>query len=120
MAVQPGAIGVVPAEPAVSSVPHHMSLLQHKNDPSLPYHAQLTGHSRADIAEVCGVSPATVKKYWAAIYARLGVESRQMLRAWLQLQLAGAPVLQLQEQAASVGHGTSEARSQAGKRSTSG
>jgi len=41
----------------------------------------LQGHSRADIAELCGVSPATVKKYWAAIYARMGVESRQMLRS---------------------------------------
>jgi DNA-binding NarL/FixJ family response regulator len=32
----------------------------------------LQGHSRTEIAQVCGVSPATVKKYWAAIYARLG------------------------------------------------
>ena len=55
------------------------------------------GHSRADIAELCGVSPATVKKYWAAIYARLGVESRQMLRAWVQVQLARGPVAPLQE-----------------------
>ncbi len=41
----------------------------------------LQGHSRTEIAELCGVSPATVKKYWAAIYARMGVESRQMLRS---------------------------------------
>jgi DNA-binding NarL/FixJ family response regulator len=41
----------------------------------------LQGHSRTEIAEMCGVSPATVKKYWAAIYARLDVESRPMLRA---------------------------------------
>jgi DNA-binding NarL/FixJ family response regulator len=55
------------------------------------------GHSRADIAELCGVSPATVKKYWAAIYARLGVASRQMLRAWVQAQLARGSVAPLQE-----------------------
>jgi DNA-binding NarL/FixJ family response regulator len=63
----------------------------------------LQGHSRADIAELCGVSPATVKKYWAAIYARLGVESRPMLRAWLWAQLAIVPVPRLQEQACGVG-----------------
>jgi DNA-binding NarL/FixJ family response regulator len=45
------------------------------------------GHSRADIAAVCGVSPATVKKYWAAIYAQLDIESRPMLRAWIGEQL---------------------------------
>jgi DNA-binding CsgD family transcriptional regulator len=45
------------------------------------------GHSRAEIAAMCGVSPATVKKYWAAIYARLGVESRAMLRAWVRAHL---------------------------------
>ena len=55
------------------------------------------GHSRTEIAEMCGVSPATVKKYWAAIYARLGVESRQMLRAWVQAQLARGSVAPLQE-----------------------
>ena len=48
------------------------------------------GHSRTEIAEICGVSPATVKKYWAAIYARLGVENRPMLRAWVK-QLGHAP-----------------------------
>jgi DNA-binding NarL/FixJ family response regulator len=42
------------------------------------------GRSRADIAELCGVSTATVKKYWAEIYRRLGVESRQMLRLWIK------------------------------------
>jgi DNA-binding NarL/FixJ family response regulator len=61
------------------------------------------GHSRADIAELCGVSPATVKKYWAAIYARLGVESRQMLRAWVQAQLARGPVAPLLEHVVGVG-----------------
>ena len=60
------------------------------------------GHSRADIAELCGVSPATVKKYWAAIYARLGVESRQMLRAWVRAHLDCALVLQRQEQMAGI------------------
>jgi DNA-binding NarL/FixJ family response regulator len=58
----------------------------------------LQGHSRADIAELCGVSPATVKKYWAAIYARLDVESRPMLRAWVRAQLARTPVVPLLEQ----------------------
>jgi DNA-binding NarL/FixJ family response regulator len=58
----------------------------------------MQGHSRADIAELCGVSPATVKKYWATIYNRLGVESRQMLRAWVLAQLARAPVVPLLEQ----------------------
>jgi DNA-binding NarL/FixJ family response regulator len=61
------------------------------------------GHSRADIAAVCGVSPATVKKYWTAIYRRLGVESRPMLRAWVQAQLARAPVTPLLEQVVGVG-----------------
>ena len=56
------------------------------------------GHSRTEIAEMCGVSPATVKKYWAAIYARLGVESRPMLRAWIRAQLARAPGAPLLEQ----------------------
>lgn len=60
------------------------------------------GHSRADIAEVCGVSPATVKKYWAAIYARLGVESRPMLRAWVQAQLARTPIVPLLAQVIGV------------------
>jgi DNA-binding NarL/FixJ family response regulator len=41
------------------------------------------GHSRTDIAELCGISPATVKKYWATIYARLGIDRRQTLRGWL-------------------------------------
>jgi DNA-binding CsgD family transcriptional regulator len=53
------------------------------------------GHARADIAAVCGVSPATLKKYWAAIYAQLGVVSRPMLRAWIGEQLVrggGAPL----------------------------
>jgi DNA-binding NarL/FixJ family response regulator len=45
------------------------------------------GHSRTDIAEVCGVSPTTVEKYWVAIYRRLGVQSRHMLRAWVLAQL---------------------------------
>ena len=55
------------------------------------------GHSRTEIAEMCGVSPATVKKYWATIYARLGVENRPMLRAWVQAHLAresAAPLLE--------------------------
>ena len=47
------------------------------------------GHSRADIAEMCGVSAATVKKYWAEIYRRLGVKSRSALRAWVLGQLEG-------------------------------
>jgi DNA-binding NarL/FixJ family response regulator len=62
----------------------------------------LQGHSRTEIAEVCGVSPATVKKYWAAIYARLGVESRPMLRAWVQAQLACPPTAPLLEQVVGV------------------
>jgi DNA-binding CsgD family transcriptional regulator len=63
------------------------------------------GHSRTEITEVCGVSPATVKKYWAAIYARLGVESRQMLRAWIGEQLARAPAAPLQKQVGGVENG---------------
>ena len=50
------------------------------------------GHSRAEIADLCGVSPATVKKYWAAIYRRLQVESRPMLRAWLVAHLGSTPL----------------------------
>jgi len=61
------------------------------------------GHSRTEIAEMCGVSPATVKKYWAAIYRRLGVESRPMLRGWVRAQLGDAPTSPLQKQAAVVG-----------------
>jgi DNA-binding NarL/FixJ family response regulator len=45
------------------------------------------GRSRTDIAELCGVSAATVKKYWAQIYRRLAVESRPALRAWVVAQL---------------------------------
>jgi DNA-binding NarL/FixJ family response regulator len=63
------------------------------------------GHSRADIAAVCGVSPATVKKYWAAIYRRLGVKSRPMLRAWIQAQLARTPAAPLLEQVVGVDPG---------------
>jgi DNA-binding NarL/FixJ family response regulator len=50
------------------------------------------GHSRADIAELCGISTVTVKKYWAAIYRRLHVESRPMLRAWLVAHLGSTPL----------------------------
>jgi DNA-binding NarL/FixJ family response regulator len=60
------------------------------------------GRSRADIAELCGISTATVKKYWAAIYRRLGVERRPMLRAWVQTQLARVPVAPLLEQVIGV------------------
>jgi DNA-binding NarL/FixJ family response regulator len=60
------------------------------------------GHSRADIAAVCGVSPATVKKYWAAIYRRLGVASRPKLRAWIRAQLAREPAAALLEQMVGV------------------
>jgi DNA-binding NarL/FixJ family response regulator len=62
----------------------------------------LQGHSRTEIAEMCGVSPATVKKYWAAIYRRLHVESRPKLRAWIRAQLAPAPVAALLEQMVGV------------------
>jgi DNA-binding NarL/FixJ family response regulator len=60
------------------------------------------GRSRADIAEVCGVSAATVKKYWAAIYRRLNVASRPMLRAWVLAQLEHTPVPQRRAQAAGI------------------
>ncbi len=63
----------------------------------------LQGHSRADIAELCGISTATVKKYWAVIYRHLGVESRPMLRGWVRAQLGDAPAPPLQKQAAVVG-----------------
>ena len=62
----------------------------------------LQGHARADIAAVCGVSPATVKKYWAAIYRRLGVASRPELRAWIRAQLAREPAAALLEQMVGV------------------
>ena len=62
----------------------------------------LQGHSRTEIAEMCGVSPATVKKYWAAIYRHLHIESRPMLRAWVQAQLARASAAPLQEQVVGV------------------
>jgi DNA-binding NarL/FixJ family response regulator len=65
----------------------------------------LQGHSRAEIAAVCGVSPASVKKYWAAIYRRLGVKSRPMLRAWVQAQLARTPAAALLEQVVGVDPG---------------
>jgi len=42
----------------------------------------LQGHSRADIAARCGVGPASVKKYWQAIYSKIGVQCRSALRAW--------------------------------------
>jgi DNA-binding NarL/FixJ family response regulator len=58
----------------------------------------MQGHSRTEIAEMCGVSPATVKKYWAAIYARLGVENRLMLRAWIRSQLPRTPEVPLLDQ----------------------
>jgi DNA-binding NarL/FixJ family response regulator len=61
------------------------------------------GHSRADIAAPCGISSATVKKYWAAIYARLGVENRPMLRAWVQAHLARASAAPLLEEVVGVG-----------------
>jgi DNA-binding NarL/FixJ family response regulator len=64
----------------------------------------LQGHSRADIAEICGVSPATVKKYWAAIYARLGVESRSALRLWVLAQLGGIATPQWQERVTRGSH----------------
>jgi DNA-binding NarL/FixJ family response regulator len=50
------------------------------------------GHSRAEIAEICGVSSATVKKYWASIYRHLHVKSRPMLRSWLVTQLGSTRV----------------------------
>src|SRR3954469_19609137 len=62
----------------------------------------MQGHSRTEIAEMCGVSPATVKKYWAAIYRRLQVESRPKLRAWIQAQLAREPAAALLEQMVGV------------------
>jgi len=65
----------------------------------------LQGHSRTEIAEMCGVSPATVKKYWAAIYRHLHIESRPMLRAWVQAQLARASAAPLQEQVVGVDPG---------------
>ena len=60
------------------------------------------GHSRTEIAEMCGVSPATVKKYWAAIYRRLHIESRPMLRAWVRTHLDRARVPQRQEEIAGI------------------
>jgi len=62
----------------------------------------LQGHSRTEIAEMCGVSPATVKKYWAAIYRRLHIESRPMLRAWVRAHLDRARVPQRQEEIAGI------------------
>ena len=44
------------------------------------------GHSRSEIAERCELSPETVKKYWLAIYTRLGMRRRQALRAWINAQ----------------------------------
>jgi len=44
------------------------------------------GYTRADIAAHCGISPATVKKYWNAIYATLGIQGRESLRAWVLAQ----------------------------------
>jgi DNA-binding NarL/FixJ family response regulator len=41
------------------------------------------GHARADIAARLRISPRTVKKYWEAIYTRLGIHRRQTIRAWV-------------------------------------
>ena len=46
----------------------------------------LQGLTRADIAARCGISPLTVKKYWVAIYAQLGIQRRQSIREWLLAQ----------------------------------
>jgi len=42
----------------------------------------LQGRSRADIAARYSIGPASVKKYWQAIYSKTGVQSRSALRAW--------------------------------------
>jgi DNA-binding NarL/FixJ family response regulator len=58
----------------------------------------MQGRSRADIAERYGVSASTVKKYWSAIYRRLGVASRPALRTWVLAQLVCTPAPQWLEQ----------------------
>jgi DNA-binding CsgD family transcriptional regulator len=60
------------------------------------------GYTRADIAAHCDISPATVKKYWAAIYARLGIQRRQALRAWLLAQFHSLDVASMQVHAVGV------------------
>jgi DNA-binding NarL/FixJ family response regulator len=51
------------------------------------------GYTRTDIAFHCGISPATVKKYWNAIYAALGIQGRQALRAWVLAQVHSGDVI---------------------------
>ena len=58
------------------------------------------GHTRAEIAERCELSPLTVKKYWLAIYARLGMHRRQSLRAWINAQCGMAIELPPEERGA--------------------
>lgn len=48
----------------------------------------LYGHTRAEIATTCSLRPASIKKYWTRINAKLGVQSRQMLREWVMTQYA--------------------------------
>lgn len=57
------------------------------------------GFSRTEIAARCDLSPATIKKYWLAIYTRLGIHRRQALRIWLSEQCGMAIAPQLNERA---------------------
>lgn len=60
------------------------------------------GYSRTEIAEHCDLSPATIKKYWLAIYARLGMHRRQAVRLWLAEQCGMAIEPPLNERAVGV------------------
>jgi DNA-binding CsgD family transcriptional regulator len=62
------------------------------------------GYTRADIAAHCDINPATVKKYWTAIYARLGIQRRQALRAWVLAQVHSLEAAGMQAQAVGTPH----------------
>ena len=46
----------------------------------------LQGHTRTEIAAICELRAASIKKYWTGINAKLGVPNRQMLRRWILAQ----------------------------------
>ena len=62
----------------------------------------MQGYTRTDIAAYCGINPATVKKYWNAIYATLGIQGREALRALVLAQLHSVDAASMQVHAVGV------------------
>ncbi len=60
------------------------------------------GYTRTDIALYCGIAPESVKKYWTAIYAALGMRGRQAVRSWVLAQLHAAEGASLHVQTVGV------------------